>query len=306
MKKLGIIVLAILLAGCQKGNEGPTGPQGPNGSGAPGEITATFETGLYPDSGYPGPGNPLSTSGCYPHWLDASNPNTAPGTGEIRVASGATINTLALGLVRFNLSYGVPANAILDSCTLELTTKTTSSLSSGSFVVGRIKFWLLRETPNGIRVVPGTMFKRVTAGTVVQIQFQSRQELITLPRPWTRPPYLKPKSTVTRFFLAGTFRFPSQPSGSTRRKAATTAFCFPLSRRSPPPERLFPFGTTPEAISRNQKWSSIITFRNNSERVFNETEIRIIHRLFIRSHGRGLGSNADTLARRDAWPPQKG
>ncbi len=46
--------------------------------------------------------------GADPHWLDGSNPNTAPGTGEIEVATGTTTSNVALGLVRFDLSYGVP------------------------------------------------------------------------------------------------------------------------------------------------------------------------------------------------------
>ncbi len=209
MKKFGILFLAVLLAGCQKGNQGPTGPQGPNGSGAPGEITVTFETGLYPDAGYPSNGNPLSTSGCYPHWLDASNPNTAPGTGEIRVASGATVNTLALGLVRFNLSYGVPANAILDSCTLELTTKTTSSLSSGSFIVGAHQVlappgnaqWYSGSTWNDVQtsygwdgstnpvsIAAGTDYASSTldTATVTQTQINGNQVLLG----WNIPPSL--------------------------------------------------------------------------------------------------------------------
>lgn len=136
MKKfLGILALS-LLVGCAKQQAGPTGPQGPQGSGAPYDYSTIFETGLYPDSAYPNSGNPLNTSGCYPHWLDASNPNTAPPTGEIRVAGGTTVSNTALGLIRFNLAYGIPTNATITACSLQLVTKSTNSLPSGTFVVG--------------------------------------------------------------------------------------------------------------------------------------------------------------------------
>lgn len=141
MKKTILLVLALFVVGCAKNETGPTGPQGPSGPGAPGELTTEFETGVYPDSGYPNSANPLSSSGCYPHWLDASNPTNPPTTGEIRIATAPTVSGLALGLVRFNLSYGIPVNATIQSCTLELTTKTTSSFPAGTtFVVGIHQF----------------------------------------------------------------------------------------------------------------------------------------------------------------------
>src|ERR1019366_8543566 len=112
----GISTLGLLIFfawGCAKESAGPIGPQGPNGGGAPFDYSVVFETGLYPDSAYPGPGNPLSTSGCYPHWLDASNPNTAPPTGEIRIVAGPAVGNTGLGLIRFNLAYGIPVNATI-------------------------------------------------------------------------------------------------------------------------------------------------------------------------------------------------
>lgn len=138
MKKLFLLIggLALIGLGCAKQTTGPTGPQGPAGSGAPYDYSVVFETGLFPDSGYPGPGNPLSTSGCYPHWVDASNPTTAPPTGEIRVAAGTTVSNTALGLIRFNLSYGIPTNATITACSLQLTTKSTNSLPAGTYSVG--------------------------------------------------------------------------------------------------------------------------------------------------------------------------
>ncbi len=129
-------LLVLIGFGCAKQQAGPTGPQGPQGGGAPYDYSVVFETGLYPDSSYPGPGNPLSTSGCYPHWLDAANPNTAPPTGEIRIAAGTTVSNTALGLIRFNLSYGIPVNATITACSLQLTTKTSVSLPVGTYSVG--------------------------------------------------------------------------------------------------------------------------------------------------------------------------
>jgi hypothetical protein len=115
-----------LLTGCDKGPAGPTGPQGQQGAGIP-AYSAEFENGLYPDSGY---------SGCDPHWLDGGNPNTEPGTGQIEVETGATSSNVALGLIRFDLSYGVPVNATIISASLQLTTETTTTLSTGTYVFG--------------------------------------------------------------------------------------------------------------------------------------------------------------------------
>ena len=137
LKGFCFLSLSIFLGwGCTKPAAGPIGPQGAPGSGAPYDYSVNFETGLYPDSGYPNSGNPLSTSGCYPHWLDAGNPNTAPPTGEIRVAAGTTVSNLALGLIRFNLSYGIPVNATITACSLQLTTKSSVTLPAGTYVVG--------------------------------------------------------------------------------------------------------------------------------------------------------------------------
>jgi hypothetical protein len=113
-----------LMGGCEK--SGPTGPQGPAGSGTP-FFQVEFEEGVYPDSGY---------AGADTHWLDGSNSNTAPGTGEIEVATGATTSNVALGLARFNLSYGVPSNATVVAASLQLTTETGTSLSTGTYVFG--------------------------------------------------------------------------------------------------------------------------------------------------------------------------
>ncbi len=118
--------LVFLLTGCEKGPAGPTGPQGQPGAGIPG-YSAEFENGLYPDSGY---------GGCDPHWLDGGNPNTAQGTGQIEVATGAASSNVALGLIRFNLSYAVPFNATITSASLQLTTQTTTTLSTGTYVLG--------------------------------------------------------------------------------------------------------------------------------------------------------------------------
>lgn len=166
MKRLYLLIgaLALIGLGCAKQTTGPTGPQGPAGGGAPYDYSVVFETGLYPDSSYPGPGNPLSTSGCYPHWLDASNPTTAPPTGEIRVAAGTSVSNLALGLIRFNLSYGIPANATITACSLQLTTKLTNNLPAGTYSVGvhqmangapTIGQWFSGSTWNDVQVGGG-------------------------------------------------------------------------------------------------------------------------------------------------------
>ena len=126
MKKLLALAVIIILAGCGKGPGGPTGPQGPPGAGIP-SFQIEFEAGVYPDSGYTG----MDT-----HWLDGSNPNNTPGAGGIEVATGSTTTNVALGLARFDLSYGVPANATITAAILQLTTQTNTILSSGSYVFG--------------------------------------------------------------------------------------------------------------------------------------------------------------------------
>ena len=125
MKKYYLLI-AFILAGCEKGPTGPTGPQGQPGTGVP-AYQVEFENGLYPDAGY---------AGCDPHWLDGGNPNTAQGTGQIKVATGFTEFNVALGLIRFNLSYAVPVNATITSASLQLTTQTTTNLSNGTYVFG--------------------------------------------------------------------------------------------------------------------------------------------------------------------------
>ncbi len=126
MKKILFLMSYLLLTGCEKGPAGPTGPQGPSGTGTP-AYSAQFENGVYPDSSY---------SGSDTHWLDGANSNTAQGTGEIKVATGITTSNVALGLIRFDLSYAVPINATITSASIQLTTKTTTSLSSGTYVIG--------------------------------------------------------------------------------------------------------------------------------------------------------------------------
>lgn len=120
------LFLPVIWSGCEKGPVGLPGPQGQPGAGLP-AYSVEFENGLYPDSGY---------GGCDPHWLDGSIPNSAPTTGQIKVATGSTTASLALGLVRFNLSYEVPVNATITSTTLQLTTQITTTLSSGTYVFG--------------------------------------------------------------------------------------------------------------------------------------------------------------------------
>jgi len=126
MKKLLVLMSYLILAGCEKGPAGPTGPQGPTGTGTP-PYSVQFENGVYPDSSY---------SGSDTHWLDGANPNTAQGTGEIKVATGITTSNVALGLIRFDLSYAVPINATITSASLQLTTQTTTNLSSGTYLFG--------------------------------------------------------------------------------------------------------------------------------------------------------------------------
>jgi hypothetical protein len=126
MNKLLGLLMICLMGGCDKGPAGPTGAQGPAGPTLP-SYSAVLENGVYPDSGY---------AGADVHWLDGSNPNTAPGSGEIEVATGSTTANVALGLVRFDLSYGIPFNATITAASLQLTTETTSNLSSGTYVFG--------------------------------------------------------------------------------------------------------------------------------------------------------------------------
>jgi len=121
-----VLILVLLLTGCQQGPSGPTGPQGQPGTGLP-AYSVEFENGLYPDSGF---------TGSDPHWLDGSSPNSAPTTGQIKVATGTTTANVALGLIRFNLSYALPVNATVTSASLQLTTQTTTSLSTGTYVFG--------------------------------------------------------------------------------------------------------------------------------------------------------------------------
>jgi hypothetical protein len=123
----GIVFLALsLFSGCGTGPVGPTGPQGKTGTGTP-VFQAEFEEEAYPDSGY---------AGVDTHWLDGSNPNTSPGTGEVEVATGTTTGNVALGLVSFNLSYGIPSNATIAAATLQLTTQTSTNLSAGNYMFG--------------------------------------------------------------------------------------------------------------------------------------------------------------------------
>src|SRR5581483_9930491 len=128
MKKLFafLILAASTLVGCSKGDMGPTGPTGPQGGNTT-AYSAVFEGGVLPDSGY---------SGSVAHWIDGSATGTAPGTGEIRVGTGTTGANVQLGLVRFDLSYGIPINATITACSLQLTTKTTSTLAAGTYSFG--------------------------------------------------------------------------------------------------------------------------------------------------------------------------
>ena len=121
-----LVLISLALGGCQKGDSGPTGPSGPQGGNTT-AYSATFESGVYPDSGY---------VGSLAHWVDGSAVNTAPGTGEIRVGTGTTTASVQHGLISFDLSYGVPINATITACSLQLTTKTTSTLTVGSYVFG--------------------------------------------------------------------------------------------------------------------------------------------------------------------------
>src|ERR1039457_6673613 len=117
-KFFGVLIISSLtLLGCQKGDTGPTGPGGPQGGNTT-AYSALFENGIYPDSGY---------GSCLTHWIDGSTPTTAPGTGEIRVGTGTTTATVQHGLIIFDLSYGIPVNATVTACSLQLTTKTTST-----------------------------------------------------------------------------------------------------------------------------------------------------------------------------------
>jgi len=126
MKIFLALTFILLMASCSNGPAGPTGPQGSTGTGTT-SFQTEFEQGVYPDSGY---------TGTDTHWLDGSNPNTAHGTGEVEVATGSTTANVALGLIRFDLSYGIPSNAIVTAANLQLTTETNTSLSSGTYVFG--------------------------------------------------------------------------------------------------------------------------------------------------------------------------
>jgi hypothetical protein len=126
MKKLAILILGLIFGGCEKGPAGPTGPTGPQGGNTT-AYSAIFESGVFPDSGY---------LGSLPHWIDGSSVNTAPGTGEIRVGTGTTTASVQHGLINFDLSYGIPVNATITACSLQLTTKTTSTLTVGTYVFG--------------------------------------------------------------------------------------------------------------------------------------------------------------------------
>lgn len=124
-----IWLCALVFAGCGKGPAGPAGSQGSQGNPGSPSYTIVFQNGNLPDSGY---------SGADSHWLDGSNPTTVPVTGAIQVATGSTTSNVALGLIRFDLSYlnGLPTNANITSASLQLTTDTTGSLSSGTYVLG--------------------------------------------------------------------------------------------------------------------------------------------------------------------------
>lgn len=126
MGRFLFLILILFSAGCEKGPAGPTGAQGQPGTGIP-AYSLEFENGIYPDPGF---------SGCDPHWLDGSNPNSASTTGQFEVETGTSTANVALGLVRFNLSYAIPVNATIISASLQLTTQTTSNLSSGTYVFG--------------------------------------------------------------------------------------------------------------------------------------------------------------------------
>lgn len=125
MKSIWVLGLTALLSGCQ-GSAGPSGPPGQAGEGFP-PYSVEFEDGLYPDSGY---------NGCDSHWLDASSPNSAPTTGEIKLATGAATSDVALGLIRFNLSYAVPMDATITSASLQLAIQASTNLASGTYVFG--------------------------------------------------------------------------------------------------------------------------------------------------------------------------
>jgi len=126
MKKYLFLMLVGLLAGCDKGPSGPTGPQGATGPGST-AYTVEFENGVYPDAGY---------AGCDSHWIDGNNPNSAPTTGEIQVGYGNGTFQPSLGLIRFDLSYGLPVNANIMAASLQLTTETGTILSGVSNVFG--------------------------------------------------------------------------------------------------------------------------------------------------------------------------
>lgn len=133
------ILGSFVLVGCQKGDTGPTGPSGSQGGNTT-AFSATFESGVYPDTGY---------AGSLAHWIDGSSVNTAPGTGEIRVGTGTTTTNVQHGLISFDLSYGIPINATITACSLQLTTKTSSTLTAGLYVFGAHQ---LIATPNGNNV----------------------------------------------------------------------------------------------------------------------------------------------------------
>ena len=63
-------------------------------------------------------------------------PTMRQGQGKLRLPPEPASSNVALGLVRFNLSYAVPVNATITSASLQLTTQTTTNLSSGTYVFG--------------------------------------------------------------------------------------------------------------------------------------------------------------------------
>jgi len=105
---------------------GPAGPTGPPGTGIQ-DFNATFKEGTLPYSGW---------TGTLFHWVDASAPTSVPGTGEIVLKSGATLSAFSRGLLKFNVSGAIPSNATISGAVLQLTTKTATSLPSGSHILG--------------------------------------------------------------------------------------------------------------------------------------------------------------------------
>ena len=150
------------------------------------------------------------------HWVDGSNPNTAPVSGEIEVATGTTTSNVALGLVRFDLSYGVPSNATITSASLQLKTQTSSILSAGTYVFG-----VHRVIPPPAGQVP---WNDASTWNVVVPPFGwngGSSSSITAGMDYDSTPMdavtceFQPKSTQTRFFWLGTSRRPWPKLGST-------------------------------------------------------------------------------------------